>query len=347
MALFEEECMTRRIAGTRDRRFLIAALALAPLALAACGGKDSSSRTTSDAGGTPTIINASTTTSSSEGISSPAAPTASATFEDAEAAYQAGNYVEARRLFESYITTRPENPWGHYMLGLAAWKSGDLESAEGSFNRAIALDSAHVKSYINGARVLLDLGRNHEALERGQQALALDPSSTDGLRVVARAYHSMGRADSAIEAYRNALLADDRDVWSLNNLGVLYLDKGEPELALAPLARAVQLRSTAPVFQNNLGLALERTGHIAAAQLAFQAALQADSTYSKAVVSLARVSALVADSTDIVDLDELAQVFRMQLGIWRDNAFRPDESGVVDTVSSPDSVEGVKQDDIR
>jgi tetratricopeptide (TPR) repeat protein len=269
----------------------------------------------------------------------------SATYPDGESAYRAGNFVEARRIFESYVTTRPENPWGHYMLGLASWKNGDLNSAEEAFTRAISLDSAHVKSYVNSARVLLDLGRNHEALERGQRAVALEPGSSDALRVVARAYHSMGQADSAIEAYRDALLVDEQDVWSLNNLGVLYLDKGQPDLALPPLARAVQLRGTAPVFQNNFGLALERTGHIAAAQLAFQAALQADSSYRKAVVSLARVSALVADSTDVVDIDELAQLFRMQLGIWRDNAGGTVGDAVVDSVASPDSVEGTKESD--
>lgn len=338
--------MTRSIATPRDCRFLVTAFALLPLALVACSGKDSSSRTTSDAVGTPTIVNASVNTTTDGASSSVSSPSTPALYSDAEAAYQAGNYAEARRLFESYVTSRPENPWGHYMLGLSAWKAGDPGTADEAFNRAIALDSAHLKSYLNGSRVLLDLGRNHEALERAQQALALDPTSSDALRLVARSHHSMGQADSAIEAYRDALLADDRDVWALNNLGVLYLDKGEPEMALPPLARAVQLRSTAPVFQNNLGIALERTGHIAAAQLAFQSALQSDSTYTKAAVSLARVSALVADTTDIVDLDELAQLFRMQLGIWRDNAFSPIGDTVVDSVSSPDSIEG-KQDGIR
>lgn len=332
--------MYRTIAGIRGRRFLVAAFALVPLALVACGDGDSgNSRTTSDGAGNPTIVNASVTTRTDDSAGSVVRPVTAVSYSDAESVYQSGDYGEARRLFEAYVSAKPENPWGHYMLGLSAWKSGDPGSAEEAFNRAIALDSSHVKSYLNGARVLLDLGRNHEALERAQQGLALDPVSSDALRLIARAHHSMGQADSAIEAYRDALLVDDRDVWAMNNLGVLYLDKGEPELALAPLARAVQLRSTAPVFQNNLGIALERTGHIAAAQLAFQAALQADSTYTKASVSLARVSALVADTTDVVDLDELAQVFRMQVGIWRDNAGRPVGEEVVDSVASPDSAE--------
>jgi predicted Zn-dependent protease len=195
--------MTRRIATLRDRRFLVAAFALVPLALAACSGKDSGNRTTSDAAGSPTIVSTSTTTSVDPSTTSSTGSVSPATYADAEAAYQAGNYVEARRMFESYLTSRPENPWGHYMLGLSAWKSGDLNTADEAFTRAIALDSAHVKSYVNSARVLLDLGRNHEALERGQQAVALEPTSSDALRVVARAYHSMGQADSAIEAYRD------------------------------------------------------------------------------------------------------------------------------------------------
>ena len=332
--------MTRSLDVPRDCRFLVTALALVPLMLVACGGKDSSSRTTSAAAGSPTVIRTSVTDAADGGTQPSSAPVAPATYADAEAAYRAGNYGEARRRFESYIESRPENPWGHYMLGLSAWKSGDLDAAQEAFTRAIALDSTQVKSFVNSARVLLDLGRNHEALEQGRRAVALDPTSSDALRVVARAFHSMGQADSAVDAYRDALLVDGQDVWALNNLGVLYLDKGEPDLALPPLARAVQLRATAPVFQNNFGLALERTGHIAAAQLAFQAALQADSTYAKAAVSLARVSALVADSTDVVDIDELAQLLRMQLGIWRDNAGGTVGEAAVDTVASPDSVEG-------
>ena len=341
--------MIRSIVAPRDRRFQVAAFALIPLALAACSGKDSSTRTTSDAAGSPSIVNAGLTTGTTDSPSSASSgSTAPASYADGESAYRAGDYAAARRMFESYITTRPENPWGHYMLGLAAWKSGDLGAAEEAFTRSIALDSSHVKSYINGGRVLLDLARNHEALELGRKAVELEPESSDAHRVVARAFHSMGQVDSAIEAYRDALLIDERDVWALNNLGVLYLDKGEPDLALPPLARAVQLKSTAPVFQNNFGIALERTGHIAAAQLAFQAALQADSTYTKASVSLARVSALVADSADIVDIDELAQLFRMQLGIWRDNAGGAVGEAVVDTVASPDSVEeSTRSDDGR
>ncbi len=311
--------MTRTVITTH--RFPRTALALGALLLAACGEKPPAGTATAGAE-TPaaTIINASVTTREPAPLPTAAGPVMPASFADAESVYRAGDYAAARRFFQSYVEARPENPWGHYMLGLSAWKSGDLPQAEAAFERAITLDSTQIKSYLNGARVLLDLGRNHEALERAEQARRLDAGNAETLRLIARARHAMGQADAAIEAYRGAILLDDRDVWAMNNLGVLYLDRGEPDLALAPLARAVQLRNTAPVFQNNLGIALERSGHVAAARSAYEAAIRADSSYAKAITSLARVNGLVADPADLVDLDELAQVFRMQVGMWRDNA---------------------------
>jgi tetratricopeptide (TPR) repeat protein len=316
------------------RGSILLATALLPLGLLACGKDAGTTRTATEGASVPTVVNASVTSPAE----TPATVEVPPTYEAGEAAFRSGEYDRARHIFESYLATRPENPWGHYMLGMAAWKGGDLVVAEGAFNQAIQLDSAHTKSFLNSARVLLDLGRNREALERARQARALDSSSTDALRLIARAHHSIGDADSAIEAYRETLLQDDRDVWALNNLGVLYLDKGEPELALPPLARAIQLRSTAPVFQNNFGIALERTGHIAAARKAFAAALQADSSYTKASVSLARVNTLVADPADVIEVDELAQLFRMQLGIWRDNAGGSADDSVVGATSPPDTV---------
>jgi Flp pilus assembly protein TadD len=80
-------------------------------------------------------------------------------YEEADSAFRAGRYDEAARLFARYTEGKPENPFGHYMLGLSAWKSRDHTGAEAAFERALALDPDHVKSYLNLARVLLEVGR--------------------------------------------------------------------------------------------------------------------------------------------------------------------------------------------
>jgi predicted Zn-dependent protease len=48
-------------------------------------------------------------------------------YADAERAFHRGRYEEAASMFEAYSESEPDNAWGHYMLGLAAWKTGDAQ----------------------------------------------------------------------------------------------------------------------------------------------------------------------------------------------------------------------------
>src|SRR5690242_6812606 len=61
----------------------------------------------------------------------PATPApASSSFADGEAAYTLGRFGDAVGIFTAYTEKKPESAMGHYMLGLSAWKSGDLVKAE-------------------------------------------------------------------------------------------------------------------------------------------------------------------------------------------------------------------------
>jgi predicted Zn-dependent protease len=137
----------------------------------------------------------------------------------------------------------------------------------------------------------------------------------------------------AIDAYQRAITLDDRDVWAMNNLGLIYLEQDRSTEALPPLARAVQLRGNAPVFQNNLGMALERSGHTTAARQAYTAALEADSTYAKASASLTRlggpVEGVEVDSTQTVDIAVFAREFQTRVEQWRDSTAQASDSVVV------------------
>jgi Flp pilus assembly protein TadD len=261
-------------------------------------------------GGAPTVVPAST------------APTPVVsrivTYGEAEAAFRAGSYAEAAELFTAYVETKPENPWGHYMLGLSAWKNGDHPRAEEAFGRASALDPRHVKSYLNLARVLLETARPADALARVDTALTLDSLSNVAFRLRGRALGALGRYEEAVEAYRHAITMDDHDVWSMNNLGLLYLEEGWPEEALYPLARAVELDSTMVVFLNNLGMALEHSGRYGLAADVYRRAIGVDSTSVKATANLARVDGRPDDALVVpVDLAQVAREFAGWVEGWR------------------------------
>jgi tetratricopeptide (TPR) repeat protein len=241
-------------------------------------------------------------------VGSPASRTSGpASFADGEAAYRAKKYSEATTLFDEYTTRKPANAWGHYMLGLSAWKSGALAKSERAFETALRIDAKHVKSYVNLSRVLIEQKRFDDAIAKLTQAGEADPESPTVPRLMARAYSAKGDTDQAIDAYRHAIMLDENDAWSMNNLGLLYLEQGFVEDALPWLARAVEAKDNVAAFHNNLGMALEHTGRFVAAATAYKGALEADPLYGKAKQNLARVEAVKSGPEEPIDLAALAR----------------------------------------
>ena len=239
---------------------------------------------------------------------------ANVTYGDAETVYRSGKYHDAMELFSVYVLRRPENPWGHYMLGISAWKAGELERAETALTKAVELSPKHVKGLVNLARVLLDRDRPEAALVHLERALEIDSAATETWRVMGNALSDLGRNDDAIASYRHALSADGEDTWSMNNLGLVLIREGRYEEALPPLARATELSPKTAVFQNNLGVALERSGYPVEAAGAFRAALDAQPGYGKAEQSLARVEKVsVPNTVPPLDLKALAGSFADQI----------------------------------
>ncbi len=298
-----------------SRNAAVSWLALVALIGGGCGPKDGADTTSTSAGASTPVVSASSTDTGTSGTTQP--DVRSVSYEQAESTYGAGKYSEAVQQFSLYTESRPENPWGHYMLGMSAWRGGEPDRALSAFDQSLELDPTHQKSLFNSSRVLLEQGRTQEALGRIEKALAQEPMSNEGLRLLGRARYQLGQVDQAIEAYQQALAVDEHDVWSMNNIGLIYLDQNRSSEAIPPLARAVQLRGNAPVFQNNLGMALEKSGYPVAAAKAYEAAIAADSTYHKSSVGLARVTRGQQPESEPIDLDALAQQFAGEIETWR------------------------------
>ncbi|MGH7629927.1 MAG: tetratricopeptide repeat protein [Gemmatimonadales bacterium] len=308
---------------------------IATLLLAALACDKGPSRTTTVAATVATSVDSSKPAGE---VTAPAGsrplPPAPVSYEDAEAAYQTGQYADAAELFAAYTEQKPDNPWGRYMLGLSAWKAGDLARAETAFDEALTLDPTHLKSMLNSTRVLLERDRGDEALERIDAAVDIAPQSGEAFRLRGRALAQLGQNDEAIEAYQRAAALNEEDGWAMNNLGLLYIQLGRYTEALPPLARATEIKPRSPVFQNNLGQALERLGHVSKAKQAYEAALASDSGYAKASTGLARVNGL-ADTPEVADVDlkALADEFRTTVQQWAFVA-RDTLSDVADSVQT-------------
>jgi tetratricopeptide (TPR) repeat protein len=213
-------------------------------------------------------------------------------FADGEAAYHAKKYGDATAIFDRYTAQRPKNAWGHYMLGLSAWKSGDPKKAEQAFEAALSVDPNHVKSLVNLSRVFIEQKQHDEAIDRLTRAAEIEPESVVVYRLLGRTHHVQGQTDEAIKAYARAIELNELDAWSMNNLGLVYLETQRAGDAAQWFAKAVELKQDVAAFHNNLGMALEHTGRFRAAATAYSGALAADPGYAKAKQNLARVEAV-------------------------------------------------------
>ncbi len=238
-------------------------------------------------------------------------------FADGEVAYQARDYQLATALFGAYVERKPDNAWGHFMLGLSARKAGSLDVAVSSFEEALAIDPGHVRSYFNLGRTLLDGGNPEQALVAFESGVELSPESGEGYRLLGRAYQRLGDTEAAVASYHEALVLDGDDPWSMNNLALILIEGGRSEDAIGPLARAVQIRDDVAFIHNNLGIALEAAGHPDQAATTYRDALSVDPDYSKAQVSLARVEGTTPSGSAPVDLEEAAREFVSNIERWR------------------------------
>ena len=230
-----------------------------------------------------------------------------ASFADGEAAYTAKNYTEAATIFENYTTQKPDNAWGHFMLGLSTWKAGDLGKSQKAFETALTIDPDHFKSLVNLSRVLIEKKEYDGAINTLMKAGDIEPSAADVYRLLGRAYHAQGKTDDAVDAYTRAIELDDKDAWSMNNLGLVLLEKKQVDEALPFFAKAVELKKDVAAFHNNLGMALEHTGRFGAAATAYANAVTADPAYEKAKQNLARVEAVKKGPEEPFDTETTAK----------------------------------------
>jgi tetratricopeptide (TPR) repeat protein len=299
-------------------RFTPTWLAAGLFVLAGCGDKTPKQASAKEPGAPePTVSVSPESTPASTTPAEPAMSTVPVSFETADSAFRERRYADAVRGFTAYTADRPGNAWGFYMLGLSSWKSADLANAESAFRQALTIDPTHVKSYLNLSRVLLDAGQPDSAIATLDSVLKIDDSLGEAYRLMGRAHDAKRERDEAVTAYHEALVLDSTDVWSMNNLGHTLIVQGAFDEALRPLARAVELVPEVATFQNNLGIALERTGHFTLAAEAYRAALAADSGFTKASVNLQRVETLKEDpNIPPVDLKSLSQEFVRQIVSW-------------------------------
>ena len=217
-------------------------------------------------------------------------------WKDGVTAYQSGDYsTAAKNLRVAVEETKKDDPYAHYLFGLALWKSGQLDESEVVLVRAASMNEGSVRTWVNLARVRLDRRDFDGALESADRAISLDGGSADALHQRGRALDGLNRGDEAVASLEQARSLAPDNGFIANTLGYLLLRRGRPEVAVGHLEAARDRLPQVAYVRNNLGVAYERIGDVHRAAEEFRAALQAGDSEGKASASLARIEPLLRD----------------------------------------------------
>jgi tetratricopeptide (TPR) repeat protein len=127
-------------------------------------------------------------------------------------AFDAGNYAEARKAFESATRKNPGDYDASYNLGMACEKLGDKAAAEAAYKSALATKPELEAAATELCALYLDEGRVDDALAVGRAALAKHPASGALHENLAVALASHNEHDSAIHEFEEAVKAQPSEV---------------------------------------------------------------------------------------------------------------------------------------
>lgn len=187
----------------------------------------------------------------------------------------------AQKALQSAKTDK-EKDEGHYMVGLAFFKLGDVRNAESQYNAALALDPNYVPAISSLSAVHISYGNWEQAENFAKKAITLNQFYAPAYNNLGTVYSKTGKVSEAIEKFKRAIALSPRVPDYYFNLAIVYTDSGDTAQALDQYNAAI---SADPEFEGayvNLGNLYNSLGDIE----------KAKETYQKGVQSLPKSSVL-------------------------------------------------------
>jgi tetratricopeptide (TPR) repeat protein len=152
-----------------------------------------------------------------------------------------GKIPATRELFERYVQLRPQDPTGHFGLGLVLRMLEMTEEARAQFQRSIELQPGQTEAYVQLGFLDLDGGELDQSANRFQSALQRAPQNAGALLGIGRIQFQRHDYSAAAESLRAAIAADPAIRESHYYLGLAYARLGKSRDSAEELEIAGQL----------------------------------------------------------------------------------------------------------
>jgi tetratricopeptide (TPR) repeat protein len=166
--------------------------------------------------------------------------------EEAIALFHAGNFEDARIIYEKILRDDPNDCDALNLLGLVDYSLKNYEKALILFGKAISIYPHHASFHSHLGNALKELGRYSEALESYDQAISIDPNFAQAYMNRGVVFKDLGQYPEALASYANAVRLDPSDPTVFLNYGTALRDLGKFNEALAMFDYAISLNSDLP-----------------------------------------------------------------------------------------------------
>lgn len=222
---------------------------------------------------------------------------------------QAGRYADVETLYRATLASNDECALAHNNLGLLLMNKGRDDEAMSHYQRALGIDPRFGDAHYNIGLLLAKSGRDDEALAHYLKALNLDADHAKTYNNLGALAEKKGRPEEAVLHYQKALQIDPNQAQAHNNLGVLLARMGQADEAEAHLLKALQVNPGYADAEFNLGMLAAGMRRESDAITHYQKALHLNPRHAKSHNGL---GILLARSGRI---DEAVAHFRKAVGI--------------------------------
>ena len=229
-----------------------------------------------------------------------------------------GNLAAARLRLQKQLDAKPDHP-GLMMVAARLYAlDRDWPRSEATLRRVIELDPQNLSAYATLGQLYIAQGKVDAARQEFETVAHKNPNSVAAPTMIATILHQQNRLADTLPWYERALKADPNAAVAANNLAWLYAEghggnldlalklaqtaaeqlpdnaeisdtlgwvyyrKGLAALAIAPLARSVELSPQNPMYHYHLGLAYAQEGRRDRARKALERALSLQSNFAGA-----------------------------------------------------------------
>jgi protein O-GlcNAc transferase len=161
--------------------------------------------------------------------------------QQAERAFDAGNYAEAARLFGAAHQQSPRCDI-LFFLGMAQYRMKKVDAALISFQSAVQCDPKLTFAYLGLGEAYAERGSDKEALAAYLAALKLEPKNKDALRGAGALYLRGKLFDRAVEVIQVLVSLEPANAQAHADLGAAYLGTGNQDQAEAQFQDALRIQ---------------------------------------------------------------------------------------------------------